>query len=221
MNDDEIKEYLINILKNTQKIVEVNLTYNNQILNKREDFYELKKYIDEFLNNGSDNRFFILPGLRGIGKTTIIYQLYDYLINNSKINKNQILYLDLDRLKDFGDLNILKFIEIFIKDINEESYLENKPLFVFVDESQYTPNWALVGKIIYDEMKNVFLIFTGSNALNLESNKDAARRALKKEIYPLSFSQYLNLKYNYDIPKNLEDSFKKLIFHGDISELKK
>lgn len=70
-------------------------------------------------------------------------------------------------------------------------------------------------------MKNVFLIFTGSNALNLESNKDAARRALKKEIYPLSFSQYLNLKYNYDIPKNLEDSFKKLIFHGDISELKK
>ena len=65
-----------------------------------------------------------------------------------------------------------------------------------------THNWALVGKIIYDEMKNVFMIFTGSNALNLELNKSAVRRALKKEIYPLSFYEYLNLKYNYEIPKN-------------------
>lgn len=118
-------------------------------------------------------------------------------------------------------MDILKFFDIFIKDINEESYLENKPLFIFVDESQYAHNWALVGKIIYDEIKNVFMIFTGSNALNLESNKDAARRALKKEIYPLSFYEYLNLKYNYEIPKNLEESFKKLILNGDISNLEK
>ena len=62
-------------------------------------------------------------------------------------------------------MDILKFLDIFIKNINEESYLENKPLFIFVDESQYTHNWALVGKIIYDEMKNVLsfkkLIFNG------------------------------------------------------------
>lgn len=221
MKNEDVERYLINVLKNTPKIVKDNLTYNNQILNKRIDFYELKKYIDTFLKNESDNRFFILPGLRGVGKTTILYQVYDYLTDNCKINKNQILYLNLDRLKDFGDLDILKFLDIFIKNINEESYLENKPLFIFVDESQYTHNWALVGKIIYDEMKNVFMIFTGSNALNLELNKSAVRRALKKEIYPLSFYEYLNLKYNYEIPKDLEKSFKKLIFNGEINELEK
>ncbi|WP_231475781.1 AAA family ATPase [Methanobrevibacter oralis] len=165
MKNEDVERYLINVLKNTPKIVKDNLTYNNQILNKRIDFYELKKYIDTFLKNESDNRFFILPGLRGVGKTTILYQLYDYLTDNCKINKNQILYLNLDRLKDFGDLDILKFLDIFTKNINEESYLENKPLFIFVDESQYTHNWALVGKIIYDEMKNVLsfkkLIFNG------------------------------------------------------------
>ena len=65
------------------------------------------------------------------------------------------------------------------------------------------------------------MIFTGSNALNLELNKSAVRRALKKEIYPLSFYEYLNLKYNYEIPKDLEKSFKKLIFNGEINELEK
>ena len=143
MKNEDVERYLINVLKNTPKIVKDNLTYNNQILNKRIDFYELKKYIDTFLKNESDNRFFILPGLRGVGKTTILYQLYDYLTDNCKINKNQILYLNLDRLKDFGDLDILKFLNIFIKNINEESYLENKLIYQDVSFVGYVREYVL------------------------------------------------------------------------------
>ena len=116
MKNEDVERYLINVLKNTPKIVKDNLTYNNQILNKRIDFYELKKYIDTFLKNESDNRFFILPGLRGVGKTTILYQLYDYLIKEHNILPNQILYLSCEDLNSLTDCNILQTINIYLKD---------------------------------------------------------------------------------------------------------
>ena len=34
MKNEDVERYLINVLKNTPKIVKDNLTYNNQILNK-------------------------------------------------------------------------------------------------------------------------------------------------------------------------------------------
>lgn len=48
-----------------------------------------------------------MPGLRGVGKTTIIYQLFSYLLNEKQIPKNRILYLNLENLKMFLTL-ILK-----------------------------------------------------------------------------------------------------------------
>ena len=39
-----------------------------------------------------------MPGLRGVGKSTILYQIYDYLINTQNIDNNNILFLDVDEL---------------------------------------------------------------------------------------------------------------------------
>lgn len=221
MNDDEKLDYLMNVLKRTPRLVNNNIIKNNQRLNKRNDYYDLKENMDVFLKEDTDNRFYIMPGLRGVGKTTIIFQLYDYLVNSRNIDSNQILYLDLDRLKDQGNFNILDFLDLFIKNINEESYLNNSPLFIFVDESQYSHNWDHIGKIIFNEYKNVFLIFTGSYALNLETAMESARRSLKKEIYPLNFSQYLNLKYGCELPGHIDREIFNMIFSGNIENMVK
>lgn len=221
MENNEKRQYLFNVLKTTQDIVEYSIRTQDGELNKRNDFFELKNRIDLFLDNGSDARFYIMPGLRGVGKTTILFQIYDYLINERKINPNQILYFDLDRLKDQGDFNILDYLDLFIKDINEEAYLNRTPLFIFVDESQYSNNWDHAGKIIFDENKNVFLIFTGSDALNLEYSMDSARRSIKKEIYPLNFFEYLYLKYHCSIPENISQTLFDMIFSGNIEEAEK
>jgi hypothetical protein len=216
MENYEKRQYLLNILKTTPNIVEYSIKNQDKKLNKRSDFFELKKRIDVFLDKGDDARFYIMPGLRGVGKTTILFQLYDYLATKKEINPNRILYFDLDRLKDMGNFNILDYLDLFIKDINEEAYLNNDPLFIFVDESQYSKNWDHVGKIIFDENKNVFLIFTGSDALNLEYSMDSTRRSIKKEIYPINFSEYLYLKYNCNMPKDIGQTFFNMIFSGEI-----
>ncbi len=218
MENKQKRDYLLNVLRTTPDFINYSIKSPYGKLNKRNDFYMLKDRIDLFLDKGSSARFYIMPGLRGVGKTTILFQLYDYLTNVKNINSNHILYLDLNRLKDLGEFNILEYLDIFIKDINEEAYLNKEPLFIFVDESQYSNNWDHVGKIIFDENKNVFLIFTGSGALNLEYSMDSARRSIKKEIYPLNFSEYLYLKYDCNMPLNISRTFFDMIFSGEIED---
>lgn len=162
-----------------------------------------------------------MSGLRGVGKTTIIYQLFSYLLNEKQIPKNRILYLNLENLKDVPNFNIKEYIDVFLKDVNEAYPTVKNKVFIFVDESQYSKNWASLGKIIFDEDKNVFMIFTGSDALNLEYNNDSARRSLKKEIYPLNFAEYLYLKYDINYLDMLSETFRDMIFTGKVKESQK
>lgn len=214
----EISNYVLNLINVNHQLVQSQIYRNDKKLKYRSDFYKLKDYIDKFLVADTEDRFFILPGLRGVGKTTLLFQLMDYLMNEKNVPKDKILFLDLDRLKDLPDFNVLDYFDYFIKDFHQAFPTVDDHLFIFVDESQYSDNWATAGKIVFDENKKVFLIFTGSNALNLEINKDAARRALNYQIYPLDFSEYLFLRYGIDSPRNATEIFNDLIFSGDIEE---
>ena len=90
----------------------------------------------------------------------------------------------------------------------------DEKLFLLIDESHFDKDWSLSGKIITDKSKNIFAIFTGSSAINLEYNAEAARRMIRYPITPLNYSQHLKLKYNYhtDISNDLID----LLFNGNV-----
>lgn len=218
MDEYQIRSYLMNLLKITPQSVKLILENNYEHLRQRDLFFELKNYLDKFIEKPNQNKFFVVPGLRGVGKSTIIYQLYDYLINTKEIPDNSVLLLDLEQLKYEKNLNIIDYFNVFIKEINEEYYLTDEPLFIFVDESQYDTKWDSAGKLVYDEHINVFMIFTGSNALNLSYSADAARRLKKRELYPLSFLEYLEIKYGVDLSNNLKDIIYKAILSGNIDE---
>lgn len=187
--NNKISQYILNQLNTTPYLVESELNENNIQLNNRIEFYEFKQYVDEFLIKETKNRFFVMPGLRGVGKTTLIYQIYDYILNEKNISKDRILFLDLDRIKDNPKFDIIDYFDYFIKDVHEAYPVVKEPIFIFIDETQYSENWALAGKIVYDENKKVFMIFTGSDALNLQYTNDSARRSLNFPLYPLNFAQ--------------------------------
>ncbi|RAP50498.1 MAG: hypothetical protein BZ136_01190 [Methanosphaera sp. rholeuAM74] len=219
MDNTDLRIYLMKTIKNTSSLVENQIKTNGKYYNKRKEYYNIKEYIDKFLENYNTDKFFILPGLRGVGKTTIIYQLIHYLYTECELNISQILYLNLDRLKNKGKIDLQLCMDIFIRDINEKQFINNEPLFIFVDEIQHITDWGLVGKIVYDETVNVFMVFSGSNALNLITDKDSARRSLKREVSPLSFSEYLYLKYYCDFPSNMVEILTKMILTGNIKEI--
>lgn len=215
----QIENYITGIIDYTPAIINEQNYENNKKLEYRNDFYNIKTLIDEFLEKETKKRFLILPGLRGVGKTTILFQLYDYLLNNKGIESDRILLFSAERLKDFPNANIQEAFDYFIEEINQAHPLLKEKVFIFVDEAQYAKDWSLAGKIIYDENKKVFIIFTGSSALDLEINIDATRRAIRKPIYPLNFQEYLKLKYNLQIPPEIANELLNLIVNEKFNKI--
>jgi len=131
-----------------------------------------------------------MPGLRGVGKSTILYQIYDYLINTQNIDNNNILFLDVDELTSNYNAQIQdvfqKYIEYYHNSI--PTALEEK-IFLLIDEAHYDKNWARFAKTLFDKSSNIFMLFTGSSALELESNTDAVRRMKIERIYPMNFRE--------------------------------
>ena len=101
----------------------------------------------------------------------------------------------------------------FLKNYPEKEVMTlDENIFLLIDESQYDKNWALAGKIIYDKTQKIFMIFTGSSALNLETNADASRRMIKYDINPLNYRQYLKLRYNLQL--ETRDTLDKILFNA-------
>jgi len=193
-----------------------------QNFNYREDYYQIKKYLDDFLNEEESHRVIVMPGIRGVGKTTILLQLYDYLLNDEKIDNENILYISMDQIVGYFDTNLLKFIDTYLETVHNTTQVNlNKKLFIFVDECHFDKQWGLSGKIIYDNTKNIFLIFTGSSAIEMEINADIVRRISKQTIYPNNFKDYLELKHNINTDYNFSKSLEQMIYFGEDRYVKK
>ena len=217
--NNEKKESMIKFINN--EITTMPITLNNNLTHKnirftpRDELEDLIKHGNEFLNGNYQNRYFILPGLRGTGKTTILYHFYDYLLKEKNIAQNQILYLSCENLNKRFEFSILDAVECFLKyHHNTALRTLDKEIFLLIDESQYDYDWVSSGKIIHDTTNRIFIIFTGSSALDLEYNADSARRFLKRNINPLTYSKYLKLVYNFNAEK-LSDSLYELLFTGN------
>ena len=77
----DIKRFIVNQINETQFLINELLFYKNQKFNPRFEFNEIKQHIDDFLEEDTVNRFITLLGLRCVGKSTILLEIYDYLFN--------------------------------------------------------------------------------------------------------------------------------------------
>ena len=210
-----ILNYVNEELESVPSTINSKLTPHGVKLNTRLEFNEIKKQIDNFIEDKYSNRFIVMPGLRGVGKTTILYQTYEYLFKEKNISLNNILYISCDELNDIIESNIKELVEIYIKNkFNKNIRTLNEKVFLLIDEAQYDKNWAISNKIIFDKSDNIFMIITGSSAIHLQYNADAARRLKKKVLTPLNYNQHLKLKYSKTFNK-LSDSLYELIFTGN------
>lgn len=204
---------LLQFIRSQQRDINNQISKNNFIkFPYRNKYYKIKERIDKFIEEDEYNKRFIgMPGLRGVGKTTIIYQIYNYLINHQNIDSENILYLDIDELKSNYNVRIQDVFNVYLEYYHNTipTALEEK-IFLLIDETQYDENWARFGKILYDKNPNIFMLFTGSSALELESNTDAIRRMKIERIYPMNFREYLLLNYNLNIEKS---DIEKLLFY--------
>lgn len=220
LQDELLYRYLLNNLRQNPILAKNYTHINGEKLNYRDSFSTLKKYVNSFINDGSENNLIIMPGLRGVGKTTLLFQLYEYLIKEKGVLSRNVLYLTIDDLRNKLNVNIAEALEFYVEEVlMEKSIVElEEKLFVFIDEAQYDPDWSLNAKIIHDKSKNIFLILTGSSALDLENSPDTERRSIKEYIHPLNFREYLFLNNKFHVPFNTSKSVRDLIFQGKVSD---
>ena len=178
--EELIANFIKDELTDVPNILNKELSNNNMKFNSREELDEIKGYLDTFLKEDTSNKIIVLPGLRGVGKTTLILQAYEYLLKEKNIPPNNVLYISFDDLNDLVECNIRQMVEIYLKNIFHANLRNlDEKVFIFVDESQIDKKWASSGKVIYDKSYNIFMIFTGSSALHLERNDDLARRMIR------------------------------------------
>jgi len=151
---------------------------------KRLAYYESLRMI----KHKTVRRFAVLSGARRVGKTTIMYQLIDTLIDEDISPKN-ILYVSFDN-------PIVKLVNVEkVLDIYESLYPIKGTRYIFLDEIQYTENWELWMKVIYDSRKDICLTATGSASPVLEkgaTDSGTGRWSILK-IPTMSFYEYCQL----------------------------
>jgi len=219
-NKEQLVSYIFGKLAEAPRLVENHIKVKGKYLPYRSIYSKLKMHLDDFLL-GEElgkviNRLIILPGLRGVGKTTLLFQMYKYLKDVKKVEQDRILYFSTDELMAYLGVGILDAVDVFIREIHKSTFASlDKELFIFIDESHFDAKWSETAKIIFDKTKKIFLVFTGSSALSLELSVDAARRTKKETVFPLNFREYLSLKYKVYPPKSTAESIRNLIFKGD------
>lgn len=165
----------------------------------------------------------LLSGIRGVGKTTVLAQLYyapKFIPFSRKANYGNVLsqnyekiYLDVSRLAAEG-ITLTEFFNYY-QEVNNIKFVDlNKKLLVLLDEVHYDEKWGLFLKNIFDATKghkNILVIATGSSALRIKMNPDLSRRSLLEELYPLKFNEYVILKNSIYPPRGLSDNLIEAI----------
>jgi uncharacterized protein len=190
--DENLKYYLENTVV-SKSAIESRLTHPITKLRypTRLVYVLLKKYANDFLKSGSEPRFVSLAGLRGLGKTTLLWQTANHIYLN---HHKDIYFFNVNTLKNLGiDLHIA--LEEFQRHIIKKRFNElSEPITLLFDEVHDDDNWSKTLKILYDEARTAFILCTGSSALLLNSTADLSRRMHILKVFPYSFSELLNSK---------------------------
>ncbi|MDR2148414.1 MAG: AAA family ATPase, partial [Tannerella sp.] len=218
---------LINYIENTavtKSAIESRLTHPITKLRypTRAAFVLLKKYANDFLQTGSEPRFVSLTGLRGVGKTTLLWQTANYIYQN---HHKDIYFFNVNTLKNLG-IDLHMALEEFQRHIIQKRFNElSEPITLLFDEVHDDDHWSKTLKILYDEARTAFILCTGSSALLLNQTADLARRMRIEKIYPFKFIEFITAKTYMEnagtavFPeKGLSGELREAIFYSETSQ---
>ena len=149
---------------------------------KRNIYPEIEKHLDK--------RFILaLVGLRRVGKTTIMYQLIQKLIETN-INKTNILFFSFDEISVKLSEVLETYQKIHSKDIRAEK------ICIFLDEIQKCEGWENELKKYYDLYPKLKFIISGSESLFIrkKTKETLAGRIFEFKLTPFTFRE--SLRFN-------------------------
>ncbi len=144
---------------------------------------EFKRYF--LRDHPLSNRFSVIIGQRGIGKTTAMVQ-YLLATHGPDPYSRKALYLQADHFL-VGRASLYEIADEFYKLGGE---------LICLDEIHKYPDWSLELKSIFDTFPNLKILASGSSALEItKGSHDLSRRALVYRMYGMSFREYIGMTH--------------------------
>jgi predicted AAA+ superfamily ATPase len=184
-------------------------------------YIKLEQIARNFFKDGAKPNYVGLAGLRGVGKTTLMWQVADYIYKN---HCNKIFSIEVDKLQNIG-FSLQEAIDeleasFFKKQFNESF----EPFVLLLDEVHDDKKWAKTIKILHDNAKSAFVLMTGSSALLLQQSADlAAGRMHIERVFPFKFTEFIlakswqNKKQTYP-EKGLSAALKQALLYEEKAE---
>jgi len=170
-------------------------------------FVKLQQYINDFLNKKSSNKMVIIPGFRGVGKTTLMAQIcMEY---KSKVSN--VLFLSVEDAKNLFNVGIAELMSAFENILGNDLESIKNPILIFLDEIQSDPKWAITLKSLFEKTSNVFFCCTGSSAVILQTTTNLARRAVFEKLPPMCFTEYEMIK-DGTYPPGLKEKIRQAVY---------
>ena len=131
---------------------------------------------------------YVFVGIRRAGKTYMLYQYIQQMLSEGR-DIREILFVNFEdeRIADMCKKELHTVIDAY------RELFSHEPV-VFLDEIQNIDGWEHFARRLADEGRRVFI--TGSNAhmLSREIASTLGGRFIIKEVWPFSFSEYLQYK---------------------------
>lgn len=154
----------------------------------KEESYSREKYLTQLFKNMRSKEIIILTGLRRVGKTTILKQAINKLLEDNA--PEDILFISLDSF-NLLEFSIHRLIEEYRK-IHKKSTSDF--FYLLLDEVSSRENFEQELKSIYDN-ENIKVICSSSIATLLRDKKaNLTGRTRTIEIMPLDFQEFLQFK---------------------------
>jgi len=160
-------------------------TLSDQLIRVRDRIYQRR-----YFSNLAQNKFSILVGQRGVGKTTLLVQ---HLKNTypDYLQSRKAIYVQADHFL-LKDLSLYAIAERFYQIGGE---------FICFDEIHKYPEWSRELKSITDTFPALKILSSGSSILEIhKGSHDLSRRAIIYRLSGLSFREFIELQAEIKLP---------------------
>ncbi len=150
---------------------------------KRRDFFTLKDKLAE-------KEITAIIGPRQVGKTTILYQLIDSLLQEKKVDPKRILYFSFDYPRLGPGTSINEVLDAYATSVLREAFGDLRaPVYIFLDEVCRVDGWSRLLKGWYDlKYKMKFVVSHSSSSEVLRgASESLVGRIAPYVMLPLKF----------------------------------
>jgi len=202
----------------TARLLEILASYNRFWTTGRLDAGIRRDLLPQCLSQADTKEIVVLKGVRRCGKSTLLAQVMDALIERG-VRPKQLLRVNLEEPLFCAEASV-ELLEQIYRIWRERVCPEGKG-YLFLDEIQNIPGWEawVRGR---GDTEDVKIFVTGSSAqmLSREIGTKLTGRQISFEVYPLSFSEFLRFK-TFEVQAELEYiANKTLIRHHFLDYLK-